>query len=331
MMITASLEKALDSSIEGIYRFYLDKKLVHEEKNALTTMGRSIALKSLLGIIPNFANAIAYGIGDRANTVDPFTNLITDNFLQFEIGRTSVNGSTLQTNDTTSVLVYSGLVQDSAEYFIYEVGLFPSIVTNLFIGARSSTIFNFDQVDTFTQSGTASGSFMSANLAARIGTDLLYLPETNAANDYLQYFASSNELDYLDTFTSEDLFKLAGYNPNLNSSSVIFRMYSDDTNYYDIVFNTPSSSGYFITETLKGDASIIGNPQWSNINYVRFWETGGADGVLLDGLRINTGSYLIDTNTGLISRAVLSTPIRKPSSIPLTIEYSLNVGFNEGF
>jgi hypothetical protein len=48
-------------------------------------------------------------------------------------------------------------------------------------------------------------------------------------------------------------------------------------------------------------------------------------------MRISTGNYLVDTNTGMISRAVLQTPLRKPASIPLTIEYSLNIGFNEGF
>lgn len=324
-------EKARVYSVDGVYSFYLDGELVHEEKNALTTMGRSIALKSLLGIIPNFANAISYGIGDRANSVDPTTNLITDNSLQFEIGRSAVNGSTLQTNDQVSTLVYSGLVQDSAEYYIYEVGLFPSIVTDLFIGTRSSTIFSFDQVNTFTQVGTASGAFMSANTSSRIGTDMLYIPQMNGTDGYLQYFANSDELDYLNTFTSEDIFKLAGFNPNSTSASVTFRMYSDDSNYFDLVFNTPSSSGYFISETLKREASINGNPEWNNINYVRFWESGGVAGLLLDGMRINTGSYLIDTNTGMISRAVLSTPIRKPSSIPLTIEYRLNVGFNEGF
>lgn len=317
--------------IDGTYSFYLDGKLIHQEKNALTTMGRSIALKSLLGIIPNFANAISYGIGNKPNIVDPETNLITDNSLQFEIGRSSVNGSTLQVNDQVSTLVYSGLVQDSAEYYIYEVGLFPSIVTDIFIGTRSSTIFSFDQVNTFTQFGTASGSFMSANAASRIGTDMLYIPQMNGTDGYLQYFANSDELDYLNTFTAEDVFKLAGFNPNSTSASVTFRMYSDDSNYFDLVFNTPSSSGYFISETLKREASINGNPQWNNINYVRFWENGGASGLLLDGMRINTGSYLIDTNTGMISRAVLNAPIRKPSSIPLTIEYRLNVGFNEGF
>ena len=294
-------------------------------------MGRSIALKSLLGIIPNFANAIACGIGNKPSTVDPLTNLITDNSLQFEVGRTAVVGSTLQINDSLDSLVYSGVVQDSAEYFIYEVALFPALSSDTFVGLRSSTIFSFDQVNSFTQNGTASGAYMSANSAARIGTDMMFVPQMNGTDGFLQYNSSSNELDYLDTFTSEDVFKLAGFDPNSNSSSVIFRMYSDDSNYYELTFNTPTASGYFITEIAKFDAAIVGLPQWANLNYLRFWENGGVAGVLLDGLRISTGSYLIDTNTGMISRAVLSNPIRKPSSIPLTIEYKLNVGFNEGF
>ena len=32
----------------GVYKFYLDDKLIHEEKNALTVAGRSIIVKSLL-------------------------------------------------------------------------------------------------------------------------------------------------------------------------------------------------------------------------------------------------------------------------------------------
>lgn len=318
-------------NLEGIYRFYFGEDLIHEEKNALTTMGRSIALKSLLGIIPNFANAIGYGIGQKPNTIDTGTNLITDNSLQFEVGRTTVNGSTIQVNDQINTLIYSGTIQDSAEYYIYEVGLFPSFVTDLFIGLRSSTIFSFDQVNTFTQKGTASGAYMAANSAARIGTDMLFVPEMNGSADYLQYNARSDELDYLNTFTSQDIFKLAGYNPNSNSASIVFRMFSDDSNYYELTFNTPSASGYFISEVLKFDVTTVGSPDWNNLNYIRFWESGGENGVLLDGLKINTGTYLIDTNTGMISRSVLTNPVRKPSSIPLTIEYSLNVGFNEGF
>lgn len=316
--------------LRGKYRFFLDGKLVHEQENALTTMGRSIAIKSLLGIIPNFANAISYGIGSKANTVDPNTNLITDNSLQFEIGRTSVIGSSLQTTSTNDSLIYSGVIQDSAEYSIYEVGLFPSTANNIFLGVRASTILSFNEVNVFTQVGTASGAFMSANSSTRIGTDMMFVPQLDGTTNYLQYSTASDEIDYLDTYAAQDIFRLAGFNPGNSSSSVIFRFYADDTNYYQVLFNTPSASGYFIVDTPKYDAAIIGSPKWDNINYLRFWQTS-ASGIFLDGIRINTGSYLFDTNTGMISRAVLSSPVRKPASIPLTIEYTLNIGFNEGF
>lgn len=316
--------------IKGTYRFFLDGELIGEQENALTTMGRSIAIKSLLGIIPNFANAIAYGIGDKANTVDPSSNLITDNSLQFEIGRTSVFGSSIQVNDNNDTLIYSGIVEDAGDFSIYEVALFPSISTNTFIGLRASTILSFDQVNTFTQVGTASGAYMATNSVARVGTDMLFLPETDIQN-YLQYNTSGGEFDYLDGFTPEDVFRLAAYNPSASSASVVFRMYNNSDNYYELVFSSPSSSGYFISEVPKYDATVFGNPTWTGISFIRFWEQGVSEGILLDGMRISTGNYLVDTNTGMISRAVLDTPIRKPASIPLTIEYSLNIGFNEGF
>lgn len=319
-----------DLSIEGIYKFYLEDKLIHEEKNALTVVGRAIALKSLLGIIPNFGNAIAYGIGDKPNTIDSQSGLVQDNSLQFEIGKIPVNASSLDVNNSTSVLVYSGSLDDPFEYTIHEVGLFPSIVRDAFIGLRSSTIFSFDGVDNFIQFGTASASFLSAVTAARIGSDMLFLPTMNGTDGYLQQPASSDELDYLDTYTAEDIFKLAGFDNNEASSSVVFNFYSNDASYYELIFTTPSSSGYFISEVIKNNVATIGSPNWADINYVRFWRSGGSEDLFLDGLRIDTGSYLLDTNTGMISRAVLAEPIRKPTALPLTIEYSLNVGFNEG-
>lgn len=317
-------------NIKGTYRFFLDGELIYEQNNALTTMGRAIAIKSLLGIIPNFANSIAYGIGNKPNVIDSNTNLITNNSLEFEIGRTSVYGSSLQIDNNNDVLVYSATIEDPGDYSIYEVALFPNLSTNNFIGLRASTIFSFDQVNTFTQVGSASGAFMSANTAARIGTDMLYIPETDSTN-YLQYNSLGGEFDYLEGFSAEDVFRLAGYNSSASSASLVFRFYNSTDDYHQLVFPTPSSSGYFISEIPKYSATLNGAAQWKNISYVRFWQTGSVDGVLLDGMRISTGSYLIDTNTGMISRAVLQTPVRKPASIPLVIEYKLNVGFNGGF
>lgn len=314
--------------IKGIYRFYIDGNLVSEKENALTVSGRTIAIKSLLGIIPNFAGTIAYGIGQRANTVSASTSLITDSSLQFEIGRAPVIASSLDVSAQNDILVYSATINDSFQYQIYEVGLFPSDIRNATINIAGSTIFDFDRVDTFNKIGTASGSYLADALEARIGTQVLYLPPTDSDN-YLSYIASDNTLSYLQTYNSQDTFRLAGLDLNTTTSSISFRFYSDNSNYYEYVFPTPTASGYFVSEIEKGSAVIQGAPSWETITFVRMWRNN-SNPVYLDGLRIDSGNYLVNTTTGLVSRAVLPQPIRKPSSVPVTIEYSLALDFNYG-
>lgn len=312
---------------EGTYKFYLDNELVHEQKNALTVAGRSIIIKSLLGIIPNFGNAIAVGIGNNKNNINQSSGLIEDNNLNFEISRTQVNGSTLNVKEDTDLLVYTTTLNSPETFTIYEVGLFPTLDTQTFIGVRGSTIFDFNNVDIFTKIGSASGAYLSTNINARIGKDLFFIPNMNGADSYLRYFASPGQLQYLNTYSSQDVFRLAGYNETSNSASIHFRFFTDSSNYYELIFN-PSSSGYFINQQTKGSAIISGNPDWNNISFVDIWGSGSSGGVYLDGMRIDTGSYFIDTTTGMVSRAVLDVPLNKPSSVPLVIEYSLALGFN---
>lgn len=314
--------------IEGKYKFIIDGEVIAEQKNALTSAGRSIAIKSLLGIIPNFGGVITYGIGNKQNTVDPVTNLISNNCLQFEIGRTPVIGSTLDISSNSDILVYSGTIDSTFQFQIHEVGLYPGGLTDNNSDVSGEVIFDFDRIDLFTKTGTASGAFLSDSTEARIGTQVLSLPPTDGVNSYLTFSATNNSLSIIDTYVSQDTFRLAGLDLNLFSSSVNFRFYSDDFNYYEYNFTTPSSSGYFIVELEKGSAITTGNPSWSNIIFARIWNNSSS-AVYLDGLKIDTGSYLLDTVQGLISRAVLAAPIKKPSGVPLTIEYSLSVGFNQ--
>lgn len=314
--------------IEGTYRFIIDGQIIVEQKNALTPMGRAIAIKSLLGIIPNFAGVITYGIGNEPNIISASTNLITNNGLQFEVGRTPVIGSSLDISNSTDVLVYTGTIDSTSQYEIYEVGLYPGGISNNNADVTGSTIFDFDRVDLFTKIGTASGSSLVESIEARIGSQLFALEPSDGANSYISYVTTNNSLSSIDNYVSLDTFRLAGFNLNEFSSSVNFRFYSDETNYFDYTFNTPSSSGYFIVSTEKGSAILTGNPSWSNITSVRVWQNS-ASAIYLDALKIDFGSYLQDTLTGMISRAVLPTPVRKPASIPLTIEYSLSVGFNQ--
>ena len=91
--------------MDGVYRFYLGEELIHEERNALTLTGRSIVIKSLLGIVPSFANSIAYGIGTSANVLSASSKLITNTSLNFEAGRAKVVGRSLSIENNNDLLV----------------------------------------------------------------------------------------------------------------------------------------------------------------------------------------------------------------------------------
>lgn len=314
--------------IEGTYRFILDGEVVAEQKNALTAAGRSIAIKSLLGIVPNFAGVISYGIGDEANSLDSNTNLIENNVLQFEVGRTPVRGSSLDLSTSTDVLVYSGVIESTEEFKVHEVGLYPGGINKTTVDITGSTLFDFDRIDIFSKLGTASGLALVQAAEARIGATFLSLPPTDGTDSYISYSSNDNAMSLIDNYVSADTFRLAGLDLNEFSSSVNVRFYTDSNNYYDYIFTTPSSSGYFISTTEKGSSTITGAPTWENITSVRIWQNS-ASSVYLDAMKIDFGSYYDDRFMGMISRAVLAEPVRKPPGIPLTIEYSLSVGFNQ--
>lgn len=314
--------------IQGTYRFIIDGEVVAEQKNALTNIGRTIALKSLLGIVPNFGGVISCGIGNTANNINSTTNLISNNCLDFEIARTPVIGSSLDISNSSDILVYSGTIDSTSQYQIYEVGLYPGGLQNTNADVAGSTLFDFDRVDLFTKTGTASAASLVESIEARVGNQLFELPATDGTTSYLSYAATNGNLSLIDSYISLDTFRLAGFNLHGVSSSVNFRFYADETNYFTYTFYPPSSSGYFITTLEKGAVTITGNPSWLNITNVRIWNTS-ASSIYLDALKIDVGSYLQDTLTGMISRAVLPEPLKKPASIPLTIEYSLSIGFNQ--
>ena len=163
----------------------------------------------------------------------------------------------------------------------------------------------------------------------KIGGQLFNLVPTDGINSFLTYAANDNTLSEIDRYVSQDTFRLAGFKINNTTASVNITFYTDVSNYYNFVFPTPSSSGYFISEIQKGSAGIVGQPSWKTITSVKMWQNS-ASSIYLDALKIDFGPYLLDTVTGMISRAVLPSPIRKPPGIPLTIEYSLALDFNHG-
>ena len=317
-------------NLTGIYRFYLDGELVGEQKNALTVAGRSIIIKSLLGIIPDFADVIAYGIDGTPNTLNSASTLITNNTLGFEIGRTPVVGGSFKLAGTNDSLVYSGTIVDQYQYNIYEVGLYPALDNNESLTVEGETLYDFDLIDRFVKYGTY---FTSASLTTtpyvRIGTQMLSIPQGDGTTNYMETTLDTSAMSLLKTYSSQDLFKLALFNNGSSGASVYFRFYTDDSNHYTVPFVSTAASGYKIISVEKGTATITGTPDWQTINKLRIWSAGSTP-VILDAMKIDVGSYFLDTTFGMISRATLPAPIFKPASIPLTIEYSLIVNFSGG-
>ena len=319
-----------EPEITGVYRFYQDGILIGEAKNALTTAGRSIVIKSLLGIIPNFANSISFGISSSPNVLNSASTLITNNSLGFEIGRTPVIAGSLELQGTNDALVFSGEINDAQQFRIYEVALYPSGKVGESISVDGELLFNFDQVDSFIKYGNASAAALQNSSSARIGTQMFNLNSGNSTNNYIEFLSNSNYFSTLSSYSSQDIFKLAMYNTVAASgASVNIRFYTDSSNHYTVSFVSPVSAGYHVLESTKGAATITGNPDWANTTAVRIWNSSTQD-VLLDAVKVDIGSYLLDTNLGMISRAVLPTPILKQSSIPMTIQYSLIVNFSGG-
>ena len=319
-----------EKNITGIYRFYIDGKMILEKENAMTETGRSVVVKSLLGIIPNFVDSIAYGIGASANSFNSASTLIVDKSLEFEIGRTKVIGGSLESASTSNQLIFSGEIIDPYQYEIREVAIYPSNNINSTVSLDGSVIFNFDLIDDFVKYGTTTGASATPSSSARIGTSALSIPANgDSTSNYIEKVVDGGIFSSLVSYSSQDLFKLALFKTSLDAASFYVRFQSDTSNYYDAAFSVPSASGYHICKTVKGAATVTGTPDWENITSVKIWNPSTS--VLnLDALKIDTGPYSTDTNFGMISRAVLPVPINKPSSVPLVIEYSLLLNFSGG-
>jgi len=326
--------------LTGKFEFYSNDKLIGTHKNAFTVAGRSIAIKSLLGHIPNFVDSMGVGLGASPNTLNANSTLIVNNSLDFELARVPVEGSTFQLSTATSqdTLVYYATLADSDQYKINEIAIFPSKNVDETISLDGEVIINFDNDYLFSKYGTTAdpttGNKMITTSSARIGGQMMKVVEdASTSTNYMGITTDIDTLSKIDSYSSKDTFRLAVANPSANAASCVFGFYTDDSNYYTLIFGIPAAVGYYVLQKTKDSVSTIGSPDWKNITSITVScpaIAGAGTHILLDALKIDIGSYVLDTNFGMISRAVLPNPIEKVGSIPLTIQYSIIVDFVGG-
>jgi hypothetical protein len=310
-------------NMNGIYKVFIDGELVAEQKNKLTLLGRSNALKTMLGLVPSFAGSMGIGISSLANSATGTYLNMSD--LDFSVGRYPITAASLGQNDDEDVLVYSARITDTSRYYITELGLYSNKLSSNF-ETDNRIIFNFESGDplklsndtyvTSTEVGATSSNttpnFVSDLSNYRIGSNALKLTQ----EDTVTFNDSVLDMSYIAPY---DSFTLAAYFSSAYGVDVVF---SDGT--YTATYNFASSgTGYRVISRTKNNGTFTGNIDWSKISSVTISNDASAT-TILDGLRVKK-YRTVDSVEGLVSRAVLTTPIEKPFGSVIDIQYLLEM------
>jgi len=270
---------------------------------------------------------IAIGIGSQAPTLN-------DSDMQFEFYRSGVFlGSTdIQTNTATGVTTYSVVYKTTlptdVEGIISEIGIFPTAFLQ-------NTDYSSKYISSFEDNTAWKDSFGEqppsvSTPTPRIGSS--YFSITAASNQSKSY--SLDTIFDLAGYGVDDSITFAFYQTDLNLDYVYVRFYSSPTNYKEIRFAGASSIGNKIlssklSSVFNSAFSSSGATDFSKITTIEVGakaKSSGATNVLLDGLRLNDEDRY-NSQYGLISRSVLSTPLVKTLGVEMDIEYKIDLGF----
>jgi hypothetical protein len=197
---------------------------------------------------------------------------------------------------------------------------------------NAEIIFDFDRINKFNAIGTAVDSQLVSSINRRLGDTMYSLTPSDATtNNVSVVFEGLNDLNPFENigdYTSQDIFVLAVYNQVATTSSLNVRFFTDTNNYFTITFPITATIGYQFSEVKKGAAVKVGTPVWENTKSITMWHNSSSN-LLLDGIKLTNLPEDLDRVSGLVSRAVLASPVAANGN-PLTIEYYLTLGFNRG-
>jgi len=297
------------NNMNGIYRVYEDGILIAEQKNKLTVLGRANALKAMLGSTQSFASSLGIGIDRSENSSGNFHDK-TD--LGFNVGKYPVISSSLGNTATYDALVYTARITDQSRYNITELGLFANRVTSGFEN-ENQVIFDFEEGDPFTTTNVEPYKLIAEpNPVFRIGNSCLNMTGSSSLAVW-----SSSTIN-LSNVAPYDDFCLAAY---FGANAALTIKFESSTDAYATYTFTPGGTGYKVLSVSRSSVTPTGNLDWSKINKITI-DAGGQ--VYLDGLRVK--KYRTpDSTEGLVSRAVLTTPIEKKFGSIIDIQYLLEV------
>lgn len=315
--------------ISGVFKFYQNGELIGEAENSMTEMGRVLAVKTIMGAIPNFATSMGVGVSSTANqTANVDTKLIPDSKLGLMVATMPVIGTNITTNATFDALLFKGRFADPLYYRIHEIGLFSDPLLSGSSGYRQELVLGFENNDDLFVTGLGYlNSISNATYKMIDRTDATYGENFRIGRKAL-YAAGTAEIYTENSFTGlqqydpTDELTLGAY--SITSTSVSVKFYSNSAT-KTFTFTLTGGSYNVVSRAISTATDSGTGFDWNNITKVAFICNNGS--VILDGLRFNDVNP-IDTNRGMISRAVLPTALIKFANIPIDIEYTLRIGFN---
>ena len=319
--------------MSGVFKFYQNGELIGEAENSMTQVGRVLAIKTLMGAIPNFGTTLGVGVDSTANPA-LVGGLIPSTKLGLRVATAPVVATNIDNESEYDVILYKGKISDSLYYRIHEVGLFSETINGNSTGYKSELVLAFENSDNIALPNgdfLADDDYSSSTIFFttvknttykdyfRIGRRAVVITATSSSPQII----TTNSFVGLDEYDDLDVVTLAF--GCLSSATVKIRFYTNDA-YKEYSF--AGSAGYNVVSVDLGSVlpAGSGNFDWANITKITMHKSSGGT-VVLDGLKLDNVNFL-DVNKGLVSRAVLPTPIVKLANIPVDIEYSLRIGFN---
>lgn len=288
--------------IKGRYILRQDGLVIAESENLLTNNARIAILNNLAGTMGAWASMIAVGAIDAVPAVE-------DNTLAFEIGRGPVTVRAADI-DNNSVLV-KATIPKMVEGEIYELGTYSSI--NQTGDSNSLLLTDFD-----IEPDDPTGVSLVPLRIGPVGTEISVVASSTRAVTFSGLTIDISAMSDVDTMV------LAGSASGM--STVEIRLVNSSGNYLSHSF-TPSTrynaERWSIANFVKVGTGTIQEP----FTAIEVLATAGVDGgtLWLDGLRVDeVGTF---SEQMLVSRSVISPPIRKGTSSEIEIEYSIEMGF----
>lgn len=277
----------------------------------ITARGKTFIKRYLAGQGGAVAGAMSVGIGNKPVA-------LADERMEFEFARVPITVTDYDFVDDK--LVFKGTLGEEVEGTMYEIGLWTDEVNSSAANQEGRILTSFDSetedwdIETFDTVNT------------RIGIDSL--KHTPAASASSASLLTGITLD-LGDYTSLDTFTLAYYVSNANTETVAVRLRTDASNYYQFLVTAPAA-GYRFVSFQKGTATVVGTPNWSDINEIEIVTTAKSAGsatVQYDGLRIDDVDS-VAPEYGLIARFILPVPQIKTEGTVQDIEYALPVNIS---